>query len=194
VNYTNPNDLNHVDTPEDWLNCSLIFANALGFLLSEDEGVVIDNKGDMNFNLLFKTDNIKKIILYNSGEQIKIIECDGDIEDGTIIWMARSEEHANFFNTLKNKEMSISIDNALDYLFHYIENKLITKNFDFCEKLFKAIKLNEYSVDILIGLLTITLPWKVKLISRNEYFMALTSYLLTIYEPDTVENLLRGLK
>jgi len=46
VNYTRPNDPDHVDDPKDWLNANLIFARALGQVLEEGSGVVVDIKGD----------------------------------------------------------------------------------------------------------------------------------------------------
>ena len=46
MNYTNPNSTEN-DSPEDWLNGALIFARTLSLILREDEGIVVNVKGDM---------------------------------------------------------------------------------------------------------------------------------------------------
>ena len=46
MNYTNRNNPDYQDKPEDWLNSSLIFAGALSNLLQVNEGVVVELKGD----------------------------------------------------------------------------------------------------------------------------------------------------
>ena len=63
MNYTNPNNLDHNDTPEDWLNSSLIFARSLSLIFKENEGVVVDLMGDMRFG---DEGNIKKVIVFFS--------------------------------------------------------------------------------------------------------------------------------
>ena len=83
MNYTS-NDPNHEDTPNDWLNSSMIFARALGQLLNENEGIVIDLKGDMKFMPDFK---VKKVIVFNSGKQIIVEEADPKIPEGQMCYI-----------------------------------------------------------------------------------------------------------
>ena len=91
MNYTRPNDLDRDDTPEDWLNSALLFAGALGHLLKENEGVVVDVKGDVKITELLDED-IHKVIIYSKGEQINITSCEDDIPEGSMIWMHGPEE------------------------------------------------------------------------------------------------------
>lgn len=88
MNYTQPNEQEHEDNPEEWLASALVFARTLGFLLKENEGIVIDLKGDMID--LFPAD-IKKIIVFSKDNQIKIDVCDEDLEEGQLIWITESE-------------------------------------------------------------------------------------------------------
>jgi|694.fasta_scaffold46682_5 hypothetical protein len=80
MNYTNPNNLDHNDTPEDWLNSSLIFARSLGLIFKENEGVVVDLMGDMRFG---DEGNIKKVIVFKSNDMVRVIECEEDLKEGS---------------------------------------------------------------------------------------------------------------
>jgi len=84
MNYTNPNDLTYQDTPEDWLNSALIFTRALSLFLKENEGIVVDIKGDAKFQL---DDSVKKVIVFKSEKMIRVIPCDDDVEEGTMTWI-----------------------------------------------------------------------------------------------------------
>ena len=78
MNYTQPNDNDHQDSPKDWLNSALLFSRTLGFLMDENIGIVIDVVGDVEFDF-----NTKKVIVYSSGDQMNIIGCDEDYPEGT---------------------------------------------------------------------------------------------------------------
>ena len=82
MNYTNPNDFNYDDTPEDWLNSSMIFARALSLSLEENEGIVVDMKGNMEYT---PDPSVEKVIVFKSQNQICIIECEDDIEEGRYV-------------------------------------------------------------------------------------------------------------
>ena len=85
MNYTKPNNKNYKDKPEDWLFYSLIFTRTLSFLLNENEGVLIDLKGDM----LELHPELSRVIVFNNGEQIEVIEASErtDLNEGDIIQM-----------------------------------------------------------------------------------------------------------
>jgi hypothetical protein len=86
-NYTRPNDKEYEDDPEDWLASALVFGKALGHMLRENEGVVVKLENDMlDLKVLEETD-FNKVIVYNHGDQIHIINCDQDLKDGQLIWM-----------------------------------------------------------------------------------------------------------
>ena len=82
MNYTNPNDLDRHDKPEDWLNSSLIFARTLSLILSEGEGLVVDIVGDAKFHL---DESVKKVIVFSREGQIVVTECEEDLEDGQFV-------------------------------------------------------------------------------------------------------------
>jgi hypothetical protein len=83
MNYTNPNDFNHQDSPEEWLNSALIFAGALGELLKGNEGVVVDiTDSDADFG-----EDVTKVIVYKSEGMIRIIEADKGLSSGQMCWV-----------------------------------------------------------------------------------------------------------
>lgn len=76
MNYTNPNDNEHQDSPEDWLNSALVLTQAIGAILNENEGVVVELKGDA------KNIGHDKVIVFSSDDQIHIQECDPGLKHG----------------------------------------------------------------------------------------------------------------
>lgn len=84
MNYTNPDDPDHIDTPEDWLNSSLIFGRALSLLLKEREGVVVDIKGDAKF---IPDYSAKKVIVFYKDKMIRVIKCEEDLKEGQYVIM-----------------------------------------------------------------------------------------------------------
>lgn len=91
MNYTNANDPDYQDKPEDWLNSSLIFARALGLVLREREGVVVDIVGDAKFQM---DESVKKVIVFNRESQIVVTECEEDLEEGQFV-MVHDEINPN---------------------------------------------------------------------------------------------------
>lgn len=63
-------------------NSSLIFARALGLILSEGEGVVVDIVNDINLG-----EDVKKVIVLNHDSQIHIFKCEEDLSEGTPVKM-----------------------------------------------------------------------------------------------------------
>jgi len=78
MNYTKPNEPNHEDSPQDWLNSSLLFARTLSLILEPGMGIVVDVKGDMDLG-----EGVKKVIVFNRDEQIVVESFDRDLEEGT---------------------------------------------------------------------------------------------------------------
>lgn len=87
-NYTKPNDMKHVDKPEEWLGFTLIASKALGHLLKQNEGVVVELSGDM-ITLLPDT---KRVIVYNGDNMIHVIKCEEELSDGQMIMMPENEQ------------------------------------------------------------------------------------------------------
>ena len=81
-----------------------------------------------------------------------------------------------------------NLNNAtLDLIYDQIDCKLKEQNFHEIDELLKSINVAEYSVDLLLGLLTATLPAKSKLHSRAKFFSAVET---TIKERGQWENYL----
>jgi len=89
-NYTNPNQAGQGQNPQDLLNSSLIFARALGLILKDDEGIVVDITGDVNLG-----ENVKKVIVFKNNEQVHIYMCEEDIPEGTGVNMKATEPESN---------------------------------------------------------------------------------------------------
>ena len=58
-NYVNPEQSGQEQNPQDLLNASLIFARALGLILNEGEGIVVDINGDVSLG-----DDVNKVIVF----------------------------------------------------------------------------------------------------------------------------------
>jgi hypothetical protein len=86
MNYTNPNDPEHEDSPADWLGSVLVMTRALSLILKEDEGIVVKLENDAK--KLLKTD---KVIVYNSENMVRIMQLDEDLEEGTWVMMKEEE-------------------------------------------------------------------------------------------------------
>jgi hypothetical protein len=89
-NYTNSKQSGQEQNPQDLLNASLIFARALGLILKDDEGIVVDITGNINLG-----ENVKKVIVFKNNEQVHIYMCEDDIPEGTAVNMKATEPESN---------------------------------------------------------------------------------------------------
>jgi hypothetical protein len=64
---------------KELVNAVLLFANALGLIIKNGQGIVIDVKGDVDIP------NMKKVIIYNQDDKIHITECHEDLEEGSVV-------------------------------------------------------------------------------------------------------------
>ncbi len=87
TNYTNPEQSGQVQDPQDLVNASLIFARALGLILKEGEGIVVDIKGDINLG-----EDVKKVIVFQYQNQVHIYKCEEDLEEGTAVNMDTNKD------------------------------------------------------------------------------------------------------
>lgn len=87
MNYTRPNDPNHVDDPKDWLNASLVFARAIGNILEEGTGVVTDIVGDARNPAGFSD----KVIVFKMDGAIQVEDLLPDLPEGTICQVKKKE-------------------------------------------------------------------------------------------------------
>ena len=79
-NYTNPEQSGQAQNPQDLLNASLIFAKALGLILNEGEGIVVDITGDVVLG-----DDVNKVIVFKKEEQVHIFKFEEDLPEGTMV-------------------------------------------------------------------------------------------------------------
>ena len=86
-NYTNPEQAGQWQNPKDRINASLIFARALGLILKEGEGIVVDIKGDINLG-----EDVKKVIVFQHQNQVHIYKCDEDLEEGVAVNMDTNKD------------------------------------------------------------------------------------------------------
>jgi hypothetical protein len=84
-NHLNPNEESYQDNPQDLLNASLLFARALGLILKEGEGIVVDVTGDIILG-----DEVKKVIVFKFQNQVHIYKCEEDIPEGNAVTMDTS--------------------------------------------------------------------------------------------------------
>jgi len=85
-NYTNPEQAGKEQNPQDLMNASLIFARALGLILKDGEGIVVDITGNIDLGK-----DVKKVIVFKNEEQVHIYMCEEDIPEGTAVNMKPSE-------------------------------------------------------------------------------------------------------
>jgi pheromone shutdown protein TraB len=84
-NHLKQNEEGYQDAPQELLNASLIFARALGLILKENEGIVVDVVGDINLG-----EEVKKVIVFKFENQVHIYKCDEDIPEGNAVNMDTS--------------------------------------------------------------------------------------------------------
>lgn len=84
-NYTNPEQAGQGQNPQDLINASLIFARALGLILNNGEGIVVDVTEDVKLG-----PDVKKVIVFEYNDQVHIYKCEEDLEEGTAVNMDSS--------------------------------------------------------------------------------------------------------
>ena len=81
-NHLKPHEEGFQDGPQDLINASLLFARALGLILKENEGIVVDVTGDIKLG-----EEVKKVIVFKFENQVHIYKCDEDIPEGNAVNM-----------------------------------------------------------------------------------------------------------
>jgi len=80
MSYTQTNNPEHNDKPNEWLNTALIFTMALGNLIQDRIGIIIDIKGDA-YN---PVGDSNKVIVFRRDNMIHIDNFPQDLPEGTI--------------------------------------------------------------------------------------------------------------
>lgn len=72
-----------------WMVPALIFAKALGIIMDEGQGIVID----LNDNTKIQGhDDVNKVIVYRKDEQVHIAPCEDPLDQGSIVTISSGDE------------------------------------------------------------------------------------------------------
>ena len=72
------------ETEGDRIIALLVFAKAFGYMLQEDEGIVVIPTNDLRGMI---PSDIKSLIVFKNEGQIRIIEGGDEYEDGQMVWV-----------------------------------------------------------------------------------------------------------
>ena len=103
------------------------------------------------------------------------------------------EKTKTFFERLKYFQTKNSED-LLDFIFNTLDDKLINKEFDFCEKILTEINVKDFNTTSLIGILTITAGWRKISKSRSVYFQQVKNKIEKKYSSEEAKLILSNLK
>ena len=73
---------------QDWYKAAMIFAKALGLILDEDQGIIIDLNDTTKIPEL---DDVHKVIVFRKDNQVHIAPCTEDIAEGETVILNPTE-------------------------------------------------------------------------------------------------------
>jgi len=73
---------------QDWYKAAMIFAKALGLILDEDQGIIIDLNDTTKIPEL---DDVNKVIVFRKDNQVHIAPCTEDITEGETVILNPTE-------------------------------------------------------------------------------------------------------
>ena len=82
-NTTETNQIQH-----DWYKAAMIFAKALGLILDEDQGIIVDLNDTTKIPEL---DDVNKVIVFRKDNQVHIAPCTEDIAEGETVILNPTE-------------------------------------------------------------------------------------------------------
>lgn len=86
------------------------------------------------------------------------------------------------------------VDAATDLIFRTIDNLMRDEELDEIDSIIENIDCDELGEDLLLGVLTATLPVKSQLKNRNQFVKSIEEFFLEKYGPEKSTELLSGLK
>lgn len=86
------------------------------------------------------------------------------------------------------------IEATLDYIFGEFDELLLAKKFDICNAFFEFAPIYELEINSLIGLLTITLPWKDQISMRRSFYQEVSNLVYANYFSEEANQILIGLE
>ena len=73
---------------QDWYKAAMIFSKALGLILDEDQGIIIDLNDTTKIPEL---DDVNKVIVFRKDNQVHIAPCTEDIAEGETVILNPTE-------------------------------------------------------------------------------------------------------
>lgn len=73
---------------QDWYKAAMIFAKALGLILDEDQGIIVDLNETTKIPEL---DDVNKVIIFRKDNQVHIAPCTEDIAEGETVILNPTE-------------------------------------------------------------------------------------------------------
>ena len=73
---------------QDWYKAAMIFAKALGLILDEDQGIIVDLNDTTKIPEL---DEVNKVIVFRKDNQVHIAPCTEDIAEGETVILNPTE-------------------------------------------------------------------------------------------------------
>ncbi len=101
------------------------------------------------------------------------------------------EQPLVFLRNVKRLDKRERLDTALDLIFDQVDELLLSGAFDEVDQILGHVVPDEFSTEVLVGLLTVTLPAKNQLARRDEFFQRVAETLRTRGETD--QRILIGL-
>lgn len=94
-----------------------------------------------------------------------------------------------------NRQSSCRIEDTLYYIFESIETSLIEAKYNFCNELLLICRndMDKYSDEVLIGILTASLPWKKRLPFRTTFLNDVKIIIHSKYDATEANAILLGL-
>lgn len=89
---------------------------------------------------------------------------------------------------------AVSVDKALNCLFEEIENRLYRKEYDFCNRFLERVDVEKHDIHVLIGLLTVSLPWSKTLFYRDSLYEKVKEVVYREYSAERAKRILVGLE
>jgi hypothetical protein len=75
-----------------WMVPSLIFAKALGIILDEGQGIVIDLTENTKIT---GHEHVEKVIVYRKDEQVHIAPCEDPLEQGSVLTISINSDETS---------------------------------------------------------------------------------------------------
>lgn len=110
-----------------------------------------------------------------------------------------NEGNYMFLKTFEEKlvnmgETNVSMEHILDYIFDTIDDLLLQNNFCKVDYVLNNIDVSKFEEMVLLGLLTVTYPWKKTLSLRNNFYDRIEIRIHELFSEDIANNILYGLK